>query len=429
MGAGSLSPVEHRLPNGLRLLVLRMENVRRAVLHAQLTVGSRFESPADNGISHFLEHMLYRGTESYPSAHAQALAFESLGGTLAAATATDMGSMAITVPPHNLHAVFPVLAEVFTAPRFDGITIERGIVSEEILEGLDDDGNNVDADNLIREDVFQGHPLGMPITGTLKHLRRFTQAKLRRHHQRFYTGSNTVIAVAGVLDPEATLAQLERYFSGLDAGSEPEFEPPPPQVDTRFRYVRHSSSQTELRVGFRAPGAFDAQEPAMELLMRLLDDGLATRLYHRICDQQGLCYDVSGNYETYADAGLVELAAETAHERAPSVLRELLAIVTEIRQAGPSEAELVRAKQRHQWQFDLMGDSAEDAAEFVAVEAQAGSRRTAEQRQAQIQAVTKQQVMEVANRWLVPGQLSVVAVGALKKPQRAELEKLAFTFA
>lgn len=424
-----LNPVRHTLPNGLRLLAMPLPHVHRAVVHAQLNIGSRFESPEENGISHFLEHMLYRGTRSYPSAHEQALAFEGLGGTLAAATATDMGSMAITVPPGNLPAVLPILAEVFLSPRFEGITIERGIVSEEILEGLDDDGNNVDADNLIREAVFRDHALGMPITGTLKHLRRFTQTRLGEHHRRYYTGKNTVIAIAGAIDPEAVLKQLERELADVATGSLPEFEAPVGQTAPQFQYVKHSSSQTELRVAFRGPGAFDVDEPAMELLLRVLDDGLSTRLYHRICDQRGLCYDVSGHYETYADSGLIELAAESAHDRAASVLEELLRIASDLRETGPTDDEIARAKQRHRWQFDLMQDDAEETAEFLAVEEQMGLRRTPTERHAQIEAVSRQRLIDAANRWFAPTQLSVVAVGMLKKAQRSQLERLAMTYA
>ncbi|MEN9579179.1 MAG: hypothetical protein RJA70_2188 [Pseudomonadota bacterium] len=417
-------PARHSLSNGLRLIVLRMPHAQRAVVHAQLNIGSRYESEEENGLSHFLEHMIYRGTRSYPSAHEQALAFENLGGTLSAATATDMGSMAITVPPHNLSPLFPVFAEIFEEPRFEGITIERGIVSEEILEGLDDEGNSIDPDNLIRADVFRDHPLGLPITGTLEHLKHFTEARLLAHHQKFYTGRNTVLAVASPRDPEEVLRELEQHFSHLPPGEEPRCTPPGELSGPSFRFVHQSASQTALRVGFRGPSTISPQEPAMELLMRLLDDGLATRLYHRICDQRGLCYDVAGHFETYSDSGLIEFSAESGHVRAVPVLTELLSIVSELRAQKPGDAELGRAKQRHQWQTLMMTDTAEEMVEYLAIEEQAGFRRSSEERLAQIQAVTPQDVLAAANTWLTPENLCVVAVGLLKKAQRAELERL-----
>src|SRR5262245_2262426 len=141
-----LRPVRAVLPNGLVLIAVPMPHMHRSVLEAQIRVGSRFERAQDNGISHFLEHMLYRGTPRFPSAHDQALAFERLGGTLQAATAKDFGSMQIAMPPERFLDVLPLVSEVYQDPILGGIEIERGIVQEEILETLDEAGNLIDAD-------------------------------------------------------------------------------------------------------------------------------------------------------------------------------------------------------------------------------------------------------------------------------------------
>ena len=154
------------LGNGLDVVLVPMEGVHRAVASLYLRVGSRFEGQHDNGISHFLEHMVFRGTPSMASAHDQALAFERLGATLYAATHVDHGVMTVSVPPTNLERVLALLAEVAVAPRFSHIEVERGIVREEILEDLDDDGRDVDADNITRALMYPEHPLGFTITGT-----------------------------------------------------------------------------------------------------------------------------------------------------------------------------------------------------------------------------------------------------------------------
>lgn len=419
----ALSPISLELANGLRALVIHMPHSHRQVLHAQITVGSRFEQPKENGISHFLEHMLYRGTAAQPSAHALSLAFERCGGTLMASTATDTGDLAIAVPPANFDAVLAQFAEVFRGPLFSSLEIERGIVTEEILEGLDDHGACVDANDLIRALVFDGHPLGMPITGTLDQLRSFDEAQLRQHHQRFYTGVGTVLAVAGPLTAEQVLPAIERAFSPVARGVLPQAQPPADQNGRRFRYVAHKSSQTQLRVAFRAPSLHDPDEAAVEVLMRLMDDGMSTRLYHRLCDEKGLCYDVAGNYESYADAGLLELSAETGHERAAQVLEELLAVIRDLRDVGPTEDELVRVKQRFRWQLDLLLDSVADAAQFFATEAQNGTLRSPLARLSTIESLTLPQIVAAARRWFVPANLSVVAVGLMAKAQLRALEK------
>lgn len=416
----------HTLANGLRVVVVPLPTTHRVVLSAHLNVGARFERDADNGISHFLEHMLYRGTPRHPSAHAQALAFERLGGTLVATTGVDSGTMAIAVPPESLAEVLELFAEVYRSPVFDGIQIEKGIVREEILEGLDDDGRQVDADVLLRRLCFQTHPLGLPITGTLEQLERFDRPGLERHHQTYYVAGNTVVAIAGPVDPERVLEQVERSFAGLPTGAPPSVTPPPSQQSPRFSFVRHAaSSQTSIRLGFHAPGLHDALEPGVEMLLRVLDDGMSTRLYHRICDARGLCYEVSAGYEAYSDSGLVDVAADAAHDRALEVTDELLSVVRELRDHGPTDDELAKARTRHRWQLDSMLDDAGDIADFYGVAELTGTARTLRERRERMESVTREQVREAAERVFARSSLALVAVGMLsKKAQLALAERV-----
>ena len=191
-----LRPRPRTLPNGLRVVAAQVATVHRVVISAHIKVGSRFETEADNGVSHFLEHMMYRGTARHRTAHAQALAFEELGGTLVAATGAESGTMTVAVPAENLEPALLLFAEVFRQPLFDGIEVEKGIVREEILEHLDERGNQVDPDDLLREVMFRGHSLGRPIVGTLEQLNRFDREILGRHHRAHYTALGTVVAIA-----------------------------------------------------------------------------------------------------------------------------------------------------------------------------------------------------------------------------------------
>ena len=189
------------LPNGLEVVLVPMPGVHRAVASLYLRVGSRFEGRG--GQRHLplpRAHGLPGDAAPSPSAHDQALAFERLGATLYAATHVDHGVMSVSVPPANLTRVLGLLAEVTAAPRFTEIEVERGIVREEILEDLDDDGRDVDADNITRALIYDRHPLGYTITGGLDSLARFDERMLRAHHARHYTGENAVLCVAGRLD-------------------------------------------------------------------------------------------------------------------------------------------------------------------------------------------------------------------------------------
>ncbi|MBN2197564.1 MAG: insulinase family protein [Polyangiaceae bacterium] len=411
---------------GLALVVVALPDCHRTVIEAECRIGSRYEAPEDNGLSHFLEHMLYRGTPTFPTALALAVAIEERGGALAAATSVDHGALTLTAPPETADDLIPILADVYTQPLLEGLEAEKGIVREEILETLDDDGRQIDADNLVRALSFGDHPLGRPITGTIAHVEGFDRTRLLKHHGAHYVAEGTVVSVAGPVDPDRMMARLAGAFAALPRGRRPVPTPPPEPDAPRFGYVQHStSSQTSLRIAFRAPAETDPDEPAVEILGRLLDDGMSTRLYRRICDELGLCYDVFARYEAYEDAGLFELGADTAHENGAAVIEEMLAVVSELRDVGPTARELAKTKARFRWQLIEMADDPTAAAEYFCVEQLLGLGRTPADRWTAIEAVSLDRVQAVANRLFDRRRCAVIASGRLKRiAQDRILERL-----
>jgi predicted Zn-dependent peptidase len=422
----SLARHDLRLSNGLPVVLVSQPAVHSAVVALYLRVGSRFETAETNGISHFLEHMLFRGTASLPTSHAQSLAFERLGGTLYAATHVDHGEMSVAVPPENLERLLPILGEVALSPRFSSIDVERGIIREEILEDLDEDGRQVDADNLSRALTYPDHPLGFTITGGVDALDRFDEPLLRAHHARHYTAENAVLAVAGRIDDtDAVVRAIERSFGAMARGTRVEASvAPEAQKKARFRYVDNQSSQTELRLAFRAPGDRSPHEPATEMLLRVLDDGMSTRLYERICDRLGLCYDVSAMFESYEDDGVLDIAAETQHERAEQVTKEILGLLRDLATEGPSAEELQKALDRHRWSVEAMQDDPSSVAGFFGLGTLTGLARTPEARHDDLAKVSRDEVRDAAHAIFRPERLTAVAVGVLRDAEQKRLEKL-----
>ena len=417
------------LPNGLRVVLVPMPGVHRAVASLYLRVGSRFEMPEDNGISHFLEHMVFRGTRSLATAHDQALAFERLGATLYAATHVDHGVMSVSVPPVNLLRVLDLLAEVTVAPRFSDIEVERGIVREEILEDLDDDSRDVDADNITRALMYDDHPLGYTITGGLDSLARFDERMILARHGVHYTGENATLCVAGRFDPDVVARAVEAAFSAMPRGRKVSITPAPavPQKP-RFSFVENTSSQTDLRIAFRALSEKDLREPSVELLMRVLDDGMSTRLYERICDRLGLCYDVSGMFETYEDDGVLDIAAGVQHERAIQVTREIFALLHDLATDGPTEDEMAKALDRHLWSVEAMLDDPDAVAGFYGLASLADITRTPMARHEDLARVSRAEVRGAAQLLFQPERLTVVAVGLLSESEEKKLERAVRAF-
>ena len=419
--------MRQKLTNGLRLVLVPMARARSAAASLHVRVGSRFEGTRDNGISHFLEHMLHRGTTTHPSAHAQALAFEELGGTLGASTYVDHGVLAVSVPPDRVPAALELLADICRQPIFDAIETERGIVREEILETLDSRGRRVGPDDILRTVMFPGHPLGMPIAGELATLKRFDRPALERHHRRFYT-SRMVVTVAGKFAESDVTESVREHFR-LPRGKEPRSRRPPRLRGPVISHVRDDSSQTALRLGFRGPGERDRDAPAVELLLRVIDDGTSTRLYHRICDERGLCYDVSALFEPYEDAGLLDIAADCSHEHTVEVATEILRMARELREHGPTEAELAKARTRLAFQLEAMHDSPAELAAFYGFGELSGFDRTPEQRLRRMQALKTHDLKAAARRLFRPDTLGLVTVGELGRSQRTALARAVADFA
>ncbi len=425
MTTPELSCEQTTLDNGLQLLVVPMPQIHSVVIEAQLRAGPRYETANECGLSHFLEHMLYRGTARHPSAHQQALAFESRGGTLGAATYVDHGTLGIAIPPECFEPVLELFGEVFGAPIFDSLEIEKKIVREEILEGLDDTGNEIDPDTLIRRLAYGDNSLGRPITGSIARVEAMTREELDAHHRKLYVGENTVVTVAGRVDPDQVLRLAREHFRSLPRGATLKPEQAPQIADgARFQYVRHASSQTQLQVAFHAPGESSALEPATDMLLRILDDGMSTRLYHQICDERGLCYDVSAAYEAYSDCGLFDISAESDHERAPEVLSEVLRLLFDLAEHGPTEAELDKAKTRYRFQLAELVDHPEEAAEFFGFGCLTGVARTPGARWERLSSLTRAEVRDAASQLFRPATLHVVGVGGAKKRQQDALQSL-----
>jgi predicted Zn-dependent peptidase len=422
------TPTRLVLPSGLRLICAPLPATHRTSVSVLIQSGSRHEPPELGGISHFHEHMLHRGTRSHGSAHALALAFEELGSELGAATYIDHTLLTANAPPENLARVLGVLGEVVTAPVWSGIEIERGIVREEILESLNEDGDPVDPDELVVAMAFPDHALGRPITGTLDALESFDVPTLQRFHEQHYTARNMVVSVSGPIDAAAIAETVERAFDGLGAGEPWTSAPPPPLSGPVFRYVDDAGSQTALRMTFRAPSERDALEPAVELLLRTLDDGMSTRLYHEVCDERGLAYDVSASYEAFADSGAFTLGGESAHGSSERLLSAFFEVVDSLRREGPSEAELDKAKRRFAWQMRSLLDDPSELAAFLGLGELTGVARTPEERHQKLSAVSRESVHAAARAVFQKQALAVAAIGHLSANKRKALERLVLSF-
>lgn len=426
MSLPELSAESFVLGNGLRVRLIPLPHLQSTTVSFFVRVGSRYETDQTNGLSHFLEHMLYRGSESHRASHDLTLAIERLGGTLDAATHVDFTSYELTLPPENMVQGIELLAEVLGRPLLTDLKTEKQIIREEILEDLNEDGEQIDIDNVSRLLLYPDHPLGFSIPGPLSNLTRFATRDLRNHHARHYTALNSVICLAGAFDPSEIGDAVRSSFGGLPRGTpiEPDRAPTERPSD-RFAYVHDHGSQTDVRLSFHTPGLASPESPVLVLLARVLDDGLSTRVHQRICEERGLAYEAFAGNDSFEECGVFDFGASVEHRKTPKLVETMLELIDEIRREPPTEEEVDKAKKRYLWALRTVRDDTEHAVDFVGTSALFGLPERVGVVAEQVARVTPEDIRSLVRRYLDPKDAYLTCVGVLEGSVLADVRGLA----
>lgn len=349
---------EHQLSNGIRVVTIMRPDAATSALTAYLRVGSRFESKQQRGLSHFLEHMVFQGTTSYPTARALNIAAEGMGSTLDAATARDYTQYEHHVANERLSDSCALLAEIISAPNFNGIESERSIILEEALDEFSADGRRIDADTLTRRCIWGNRDLGQPIIGDLESIRRFTQSDLTHFHHRHYVAENLVLGICGP-DTHLDLLNKLKPFEALRTGrpniiGSREYKP---RTKTAV-IVEDERSQCDSRLVFLTPGRSAGTAAQYHLLRRALDDGLASRMHERLGNQLGLAYEQWAFWDSFPDVGAFEFGTVVSPDKVITFFAEITKLLRELVANPPQGAELDRLRFRARWSLETAQDSA-----------------------------------------------------------------------
>lgn len=413
------------LQNGARVVTVRMPAVHRATVVVYARVGSRHETVRTNGLSHMVEHMIFRGSKRLPDATAYAEAIEKIGGSLYAETGIDYSLYQVNIPPDQIESAVELLGDVFTAPRFADLEIEKRIIREEILEDHDEDGRDVNVDNLARAAAWPNHPLGFRITGTAQNVARFRERHVRNHFGRFYGARNLVLCAAGAIDHDRALRAMRRAFRRIVSGRRSK-APAPPEGGRASKVVTVQSpgSQTSVEALWRSLPDGDPDFPALLCLMRIIDDGLSTRLHRRVVDELGLAYYVSAGLEAFEDAGALEVQAQVAHENAPRIVEEILRMFDELRRYPVGAEELDKAKHRYYWDLQASLDEPDAMAGWFGGGELLHRVQPLDRRLAKVLATTREDLTRVAARVFDRKRLTVAAVGDLHDGRKGKIRRI-----
>jgi len=413
------------LDNGLAVTTVALPHLHTAVCALFVKVGSRFELAGDNGLSHFVEHMLFRGTERYPTSLALNTAVEELGSTLHAETGRDYSLFQLALEPELVPQAVALLGELLARPRFSDIELERELILEEINEDYDEQGVEINADDIARGLAFGDHPLGQRIIGPRTNVERFALADVQRHFAAFYGAKNANLCVAGPIEHGAVVEAASRSLAALPAGTRVEVPAAPPlHAGPRLQHVKDAGSQTSLAVLFRAIPELDPAYVALIALLRVLDDGMSTRLHYTLADQKGLAYSIHAAIEPLADTALFEISSATANAKVPSLVRELLVLLDGLRGGKVTDAELAKARTRYRYETLASIDDAAAMAGWFGGTALYYPPPSLSERLRQMERITVAQVVQVAEQILAPDHLVVAAVGSLSRARLGELRSV-----
>ncbi|MFT4030043.1 MAG: pitrilysin family protein [Protaetiibacter sp.] len=408
------------LPSGVRVLTEQVPGSQSATVGFWVAVGSRDEEPVTYGSTHFLEHLLFKGT-STRSALDIAVAFDSVGGEHNALTAKEHTCYYAKVRDRDVEMAVRVLADMFASSTLDPEEFEneRGVILEE-LAMADDDPGDVASERFF-EAVFGDHPLGRPIGGSPESIGAVTRDAVWRHYRANYGPRDLVITVAGAVDHERIVALAVEVLAEagweLDAAAAPVARRDPAsdliERGSPLVVVERPLEQVNLYLGVGGLAAADGRRPVLTVLNSVLGGGMSSRLFQEVRERRGLAYSVYSFASSYSDAGIVGLYAGCSPQRAPAVAELMLAEFRRLAADGITDEELVRARGQLAGASALaLEDSDTRMNRLGRSELTLGEFADLDETLRRIDAVTATQLRELAAE-LVDRPLSVAAVGAV----------------
>ena len=401
------------LPNGLTILSEEMSHIRSIAIGIWMKTGSRDETPELNGISHFSEHMVFKGTTSR-SARDIARQVDSIGGNMDAFTGKETICFNIKVLDEHVPIALDILSDLVLNPVFDpkDINREKGVILEEIK--MDEDNPDYLVHEIFTQSFWKDHPLGKPILGTKETVKSFEQEKLFEFYRRRFVPNNMIISAAGNLHHEQFMGLIKERFSGLTAVPNG-FHGPAPTVTPRIiTRNKKSLEQVQLCLGVPSHPISHEKRYVSYVLNTVLGGGMSSRLFQKIREEQGLVYSIYSDLNPYRDTGCLSVYAGTSLESTPKVVESVMAEFREMKSEAIPADELRRAKDQLKGSLMLSLESSTSRMSNLARQEMYFERFfSLDETIDQIEAVTAEEVAEMAASLFNADHIAVTVLGNL----------------
>ena len=401
------------LPNGLIVLSEEMHHIRSISLGIWMKTGSRDEVPEVNGISHFIEHMVFKGTKSR-TARDIARQVDSIGGNMDAFTGKETICFNIKVLDEHLLVAIDILSDLVLNPVFDAkdITREKGVILEEIK--MDEDNPDYLVHEIFTQNFWKDHPLGKPILGTKDTVRSFEQERITDFYGHRFVPNNMIISAAGNLNHARFMDLIKGRFSGLKPVPNGFHLPTPditPKIVTRNK---KSLEQVQLCMGVPSHPISHEKRYVSYVLNTLLGGGMSSRLFQKVREEQGLVYSIYSDLNPYRDTGCMAIYAGTSLESTPKVVDAVMTEFKELKSDAIPAEELRRAKDQLKGGLMLSLESSTSRMANLARQEMYFDRFfTLDETIDQIESVTAEEITDMANALFSPEKVAITVLGNL----------------
>ncbi len=406
------------LKNGLTIIEVPSNDAESVVVDFFVKTGSRSETAKENGISHFLEHFLFKGTKKYPTAMTITEMVDGIGGEMNANTGKEHTQFYIKCRHTHLPVVFEVLTDMLQNPLLDPEELERekGVIVEEI--NMYRDNPRVQASTALEEIMWQGDPLARDIAGTPEVVRKFTEKMFISYMERNYQPGNILLGISGKYDRTALNRLIAKYWSKLPAKKWQDWpRVKDKQKAPRFKIEYKKTQQAHFDMGFKGYDVNDKRNAAATVLSAILGGGMSSRLFSEIRERRGLAYYVRAGNSQYQDCGGFDISAGVRVSNIEEAIKVTLEILKDIKSIPVTERELGKAKAYLKGRTTLyLEDNQARLDWFLEQAAFRKSIQNPADAFKEIDKVTAEQVKAVARELFVPEKVSFAVVG----PYRSE---------
>jgi predicted Zn-dependent peptidase len=401
------------LPNGLTVITEEMQHIRSVSIGIWIKTGSRDEDPAWNGISHFIEHMVFKGTK-HRTAEDIARQVDSIGGNMDAFTAKECVCFNMKVLDEHLPIAMDVLGDLVLNPVFDAndIVRERRVILEEIK--MDEDSPDYLVHEIFTQNFWKDHPLGKPILGTKETVKKFERDPVVDFYSQRFSPGNVIICAAGHLKHAEFVRLVEKYFAQMKPVKNGFHSPQPKIVPRIIMRNKKALEQVQICVGVAAHPIAHARRHASYILNTLLGGGMSSRLFQNIRERQGLAYAIYSDLSPYRDTGCLSVYAGTSRESAPKVVESIVSEFCKLKSEAIPAEELRRSKDQLKGSLMLsLESSTARMSNLARQEMYFDHFYGMDELIAKIESVTTEEVQELSNEFFKTESIAVTVLGNL----------------